>query len=135
MSADDRKDNNSISHRDNVTAVLRLPVKHLIFAQLQICAPPFMSSFLFTFPAAQFTCCPVQSTCPPGRQVSLVGPAALLLFVLSAVERLCKRVVKRLLFTFPPPFSFLFKNICEVVQPRVPLKATFVPSVYVTSSR
>lgn len=33
-----------------------IPLKHLIFAQLLICAPLFMSS-LFTFPAAQFTCC------------------------------------------------------------------------------
>lgn len=33
-----------------------IPPKHLIFAQLLICAPLFMSS-LFTFPAAQFTCC------------------------------------------------------------------------------
>lgn len=33
-----------------------IPLKHLIFAQLLICAPLFVP-FLFTFPAAQFTCC------------------------------------------------------------------------------
>lgn len=57
---DDRKDNNSIGLTAGMIPLLScgytIPPKHLIFAQLLICAPLFMSS-LFTFPAAQFTCC------------------------------------------------------------------------------
>lgn len=60
LGRDDRKDNNSIGLTAEIIPLLScsytIPPKHLIFAQLLICVPLFMSS-LFTFPAAQFTCC------------------------------------------------------------------------------
>lgn len=60
LGRDDRKDNNSIGLTAEIIPLLSwsytIPLKHLIFAQLLICASLFMSS-LFTFPAAQFTCC------------------------------------------------------------------------------
>lgn len=60
LGRDDRKDNNSIGLTAKIIPLLScsytIPPKHLIFAQLLICAPLFMSS-LFTFLAAQFTCC------------------------------------------------------------------------------
>lgn len=61
LGRDDRKDNNSIGLTKEIIPLLSWsytipPSKHLIFAQLLICVPLFMSS-LFTFPAAQFTCC------------------------------------------------------------------------------
>lgn len=57
---DDRRDNNSIFLTAEIIPPLSLQLydtsKHLIFAQLLICALLFKSS-LFTFPADQFTCC------------------------------------------------------------------------------
>lgn len=57
---DDGEDNKSIGLTAEIIPLLccsyTTPHTHLIFAQLLICAPLFMSS-LFTFPPAQFTCC------------------------------------------------------------------------------
>ena len=52
---DDSRDNNHVGLL-SLTSFHPVPRKHLIFALLLICAPLLMST-LFTFAAAQFTCC------------------------------------------------------------------------------
>lgn len=78
LGGDDRGVNNSIGLTAEIIPLLScsytIHLRHLIFAQLLICAPLFTSA-LFTFPAAQFTCCQA------GR--FLLVEAAALLFVLT----------------------------------------------------
>lgn len=108
LGRDDRKDNNSIGLTAEIIPLLccsyTIPPKHLIFAQLLICAPLFMSS-LFTFLAAQFIDCCWDYPASRAGQISLVEAAALLCLFWTQ-PRLDKRVVEYLL-SYPPFFMCL----------------------------
>ncbi len=97
LGRDDRKDNNSIGLTAEIIPLLScsytIAPKHLIFAQLLICAPLFMSS-LFTFPAAQFTFCCWDY---PARQACRFLLLKQLLCSVCFEYRLHKRVVAYLL--------------------------------------
>lgn len=69
---DDRKDNNSISHRDNVTAVLQLPDAS---ETPDICSA---SDLRCSFHVFFIYLLLVRLTRSPGQQISLVEAAALL---------------------------------------------------------
>lgn len=122
LGRDDRKDNNSIGLTAEIIPLLccsyTIPPKHLIFAQLLICAPLFMSS-LFTFLAAQFIDCCWDYPASRARQISLVEAAALLCLFWTQ-PRLDKRVVEYLLSY--PPFFYVFGLLSRQLK-LMPVKA------------
>lgn len=72
LRTDDRKDNNSISQRDNVTAVLQLPDAS---ETPDICSA---SDLRWSFHVFFIYLLLVRLTCSPGQRISLVEAAALL---------------------------------------------------------
>lgn len=131
LGRDDRKVNNSIGLTAEIIPLLScsymIPLKHLIFAQLLICAPLFMSA-LFTFPAAQFTCCCWDYPTLQDSRFLLLKQLLCCLF--WPQSKLHKRVVEYLL-------SYLLILYVWALAETVTFdscKSHFVLSVYLTGS-